>query len=334
MTLGVRLFTFEKKRCSNSRVDTVAAKNCRAGHTHSRWNVNGEHMKIAYIETDSDGVGRDFVERAVSEAGHDFIVPADYNTLDEKSVFDLFRAQLAEVDLIVAEVSDLTPLGSLQIGAALQAGKPIVSIARTGSDIPPSVLQSGAYLTYQMSDKVGDVRRRLIESINKFSGSTAMHPDVTTQQPQQREHKLFISYSHKDKAYLERLLVHLRPLERAGRIELWSDTQLRTGDRWKKEIQNALERATIAVMLVSADFMASEFIVNNELPPLLKNAEERGTKILPLIIKPCRFVRDPDLSQFQAANIPSRAFILLSEGEQEALLDQVAAEVERFVGTG
>jgi hypothetical protein len=51
---------------------------------------------------------------------------------------------------------------------------------------------------------------------------------------------------------------------------------LRAGDKWKREIEKALQRATAAVLLVSADFLASDFITDNELPPLLKNAEEQG----------------------------------------------------------
>ncbi len=44
--------------------------------------------------------------------------------------------------------------------------------------------------------------------------------------------KIFISYSHEDKEWLERLLVHLKPLERGGTIDLWDDTRIKTGDRW------------------------------------------------------------------------------------------------------
>lgn len=290
-------------------------------------------MKIAFVGSNQESrTVRRLVERAVSQAGHELVGLDSDKSLDQKTAFDRFRVHLAEVSLVIADVSDTSSQTSLELGAALQAGKPIISMARSGTDAPPSVLQSGPYLTFQGSDKVADIQSRLIEWIDRLADAAPVTPGAPVQGVVPREHKLFISYSHQDKEYLQRLLVHLRPLERAGKIELWSDTQLRAGDRWKTEIQTALERATIAVLLVSADFMASQFIVDNELPPLLKSAEERGTKILPLIVKPCRFVRDPDLSQFQAANDPSRPFILLSEGEKEALLDQVAAEVERFVG--
>jgi transcriptional regulator with XRE-family HTH domain len=127
----------------------------------------------------------------------------------------------------------------------------------------------------------------------------------TAKQPKPEEGRsLFISYSHTDKEYLDRLLVHLRPLQKSGLIDPWNDTRIVAGDKWKEEIEKALEKAAVAVLLISADFLASNFIVDNELPPLLKKASDEGTVILPLILKPCGFIRDKSLSIFQAVNSP------------------------------
>ncbi len=76
---------------------------------------------------------------------------------------------------------------------------------------------------------------------------------------------IFICYSHKDQEYLERIQVHLKPIKKDG-IDLWSDLCIRPGDNWRNEIAGALERANVGILLVSADFLASDFITENELP--------------------------------------------------------------------
>ena len=78
--------------------------------------------------------------------------------------------------------------------------------------------------------------------------------------------KVFVSYSHRDREWLERLQVHLRPLERRGLVELWDDTKIRPGDEWRKEIGNALDSAKVAVLLISADFLQERHQVVNLLP--------------------------------------------------------------------
>ena len=127
--------------------------------------------------------------------------------------------------------------------------------------------------------------------------------------------KVFVSYSHQDAGWLLRLRVHLRPLEREHAIELWDDTRIKPGSRWKLEIERGLASAQVAILLISADFLASDLIVDNELPPLLTAAENEGTTILPVIVSPSRFLRS-SLAQFQAVNDPGRPLIKLSKGDQ------------------
>lgn len=144
-----------------------------------------------------------------------------------------------------------------------------------------------------------------------------------------KKNRVFISYSHKDSYFLERVKVHLKPLLQQGIIDIWDDTKIQKGKIWKKQIENALNSARIAILLISADFLASDFITNNELPPLLEKSELDGTLILPVIIKPCRFIRDEKLSKFQASNDPRNPLINLPEGEQERELAILAEHVEK-----
>jgi hypothetical protein len=100
-------------------------------------------------------------------------------------------------------------------------------------------------------------------------------------------------------------------------VDVWSDVKLKVGDRWKIEIKQALERAAVAILLISADYLASDFVADNELPPLLKAAESAGVTILPIILKPCAFASIDSLSQFQAVNDPKTPIISMNEADRE-----------------
>lgn len=139
--------------------------------------------------------------------------------------------------------------------------------------------------------------------------------------------KVFISYSHKNERWLKRLLVHLRPIEKSGQIDLWADTRIKPGVNWTEEIQSALAAPEVAVLLVSADFLASEFITSKELPPLLLAAKRRECRILSVIVGPCLFSRIHDLQQFQAINSPGRALTRMKAGDADECLAKVAETI-------
>lgn len=285
-------------------------------------------MRVLYLSNGAKktDVIRFILEKVLQDVGAELIA-LENSDRNDKDYFSELVAAIEKADLIIPEVTGQGANISMEVGAALQSKKPILPIFESGKDSPGSLMLSLQHLSYKGADKAGDVSARLKEAIEAIQANGTRNPE----EPPVAPRSLFISYSHEDREYLDRLLIHLKPLERAGLIEMWSDTQIRSGDRWRAEIESALDRANIAILLLSADFMASEFITRNELPPLLKSAEERGTKILPIIVKPCRFLREPTLSQFQSANLPSSPLVLLEHGRQEEILDLIAAEVERYV---
>jgi sulfatase modifying factor 1 len=129
--------------------------------------------------------------------------------------------------------------------------------------------------------------------------------------------KVFVSYSHEDVLWLNRLKVHMQPLIRGGLVDFWDDTKIQPGMDWRDAIREAIGSAKVAILLVSADFLASEFIASNELPPLLEAAEKEGALILPIILSPSRFTRTPSLGRFQCVNPPDRPLIKVDRWEQE-----------------
>ncbi|MDX2214758.1 MAG: toll/interleukin-1 receptor domain-containing protein [Oculatellaceae cyanobacterium bins.114] len=99
--------------------------------------------------------------------------------------------------------------------------------------------------------------------------------------------QIFICYAHLDKVFLDRLLMHLAPLE--DEVSIWSDQRLEMGDRWDDEIKTTLQSVKAAILLVSPAFLASKYIKNSELPVLLHRTQQNGVKILPMILSPCLF---------------------------------------------
>ncbi len=109
--------------------------------------------------------------------------------------------------------------------------------------------------------------------------------------------KIFVCYSHVDKNRKDRLLTHLAPLE--ADFELWTDRKIQAGENWESAIETALATATLAIMLVSADFLSSKFIRNKEIPPLLERRKKEGMDLLPILAKDCAWRAVPWLDAIE-----------------------------------
>ena len=90
---------------------------------------------------------------------------------------------------------------------------------------------------------------------------------------------IFISYSNLDVKWLQLLKDILKPAEKSMKLAIWDDTMMQPGKLWREEIDSALSRAKMAILIVTHHFFTSEFIEKNELPPLLESARAKGTKI-------------------------------------------------------
>ena len=150
--------------------------------------------------------------------------------------------------------------------------------------------------------------------------------------PEQKREKVFVSYSHLDKEYLTDLQRHFKPFLK--QIDFWDDTKIHPGQKWKEEIKKAITETKVAILLVSTDFLGSDFIATDELPPLLKAAEENGAVILTVILKPCLFEEFTELNQYQALNPPTRPLIKMDSTEREDLWVNLVRQTKRILKDG
>jgi TIR domain len=142
--------------------------------------------------------------------------------------------------------------------------------------------------------------------------------------------QVFISYSHRDKKLTDELLIHLKPLQRSRPITTWSDQQIASGSQWFSEIQAALGKTSVAVLLVSPDFLASDFIHEHELGPLLKEAKAGGVRILWIPLRASAYEETP-LKDYQAVSPPDKPLAQMSKAGRDETWVRVCKEIANAV---
>jgi pSer/pThr/pTyr-binding forkhead associated (FHA) protein len=137
--------------------------------------------------------------------------------------------------------------------------------------------------------------------------------------------EIFISYSHRDVAWLQRLKVHLEPLVQRGVLRVWDDTNIQPGDDWLAALRDAMSRARVAVLLVSPDYLASPFVAREELPPILRAAED-GLRITWVPVR-ASIVDRTVVGALQALRPPEKPLASL----RGPAIDRALAEIARRV---
>lgn len=113
--------------------------------------------------------------------------------------------------------------------------------------------------------------------------------------------QIFLCYDVKDQARKDELIEQLAYCQRFWAIDVWDSERILAGRDVKAEITNALAAAKVAVLLVSASFLASEWITEYELPELLRAAEMEGLRLIPILLSPCLY-QDTELRSLQYIN--------------------------------
>ena len=199
--------------------------------------------------------------------------------------------------------------------------------AQMGINTPPHItleiedLESElAQLYAQRQPATSPVAQPPIESRPVAAGPLAVAPPAKP--------SIFISYSHKDEAWKERLMTHLQVLALEDYFEVWDDRQIATGDDWFPEIEQAIEQASLAVLLVSVNFLTSKFIRGEEIPRMLQRRTKAGLRVFPIIVSPCPWQRVDWLSRIQVRPKNGQPLASGSDYQIDETLSGIALEID------
>jgi hypothetical protein len=142
---------------------------------------------------------------------------------------------------------------------------------------------------------------------------------------------VFISYSHQDEKWKDRLLTQLGVLQQQSILELWHDRRIGAGADWYQDICKAMETAHVAVLLISAPFLNSSFILREEVPRLLTRRQQEGLPIVPILVTPCAWKQVPWLARMQLRPLDARPLSAGDEHQIETELTAIAEEIAAMI---
>lgn len=144
--------------------------------------------------------------------------------------------------------------------------------------------------------------------------------------------KLFISYSHRDEEYKDRLKTGLAPLKDNGHITAWDDRAITAGEEWDHEISQALRNADVIILLVSPDFLASRYVKEKEIAVAMQRHEDSNDAavVVPVIIRPCDW-KDSAFSRLQA--LPKNSKPINTWSNMDVAMLDVVQGIKKLVVT-
>ncbi|MEU5694640.1 TIR domain-containing protein [Actinosynnema sp. NPDC020468] len=156
---------------------------------------------------------------------------------------------------------------------------------------------------------------------------------LTGRQPAVPRDQVFLCHSPQDVEWLQRLEVHLRPLERKAQLNIWSDQRIPLGTSRKEAVNDALNRAKVALVLVSAYSLGSDLIVEEQLPRLLEAAGRGGCLIVPVLVGPSQFLSS-ELAIYDWRPRGDRTLSEMSPPEQERQLADLVTLLTHTIERG
>ena len=139
---------------------------------------------------------------------------------------------------------------------------------------------------------------------------------------------LFYSYAHEDQALRDQLEKHLRQLQRQGLISAWHDRHILPGGVWADEIDTHLETAAIVLLLVSPDFLASDYCYEIEMQRALERHKLGLARVVPIILRPCDWQHSP-LQDLQC--LPREGLPVTQWPDQDEIFNTITQGLRRII---
>lgn len=142
--------------------------------------------------------------------------------------------------------------------------------------------------------------------------------------------KIFFCYAHEDEALLKKLKNHLRPLEREGLIQMWHDRDIHPGMEWEKEIDRQLTEAQVILLLISPDFMNSDYCYGIEMRRAIERHKRNEARVIPIILRPIYWQGAP-FGKLQALPADAKPIVSSSWHDQDEALYDVTEGIHRVI---
>jgi hypothetical protein len=139
----------------------------------------------------------------------------------------------------------------------------------------------------------GLLRDGIVVASTGQGGKTRLSDPPKTANTAKKSLKVFVSYSHADEKLKDALLAHLKPLERLGLIQSWSDRMIKPGEIIDASIKEQLESSDLILLLVSVDFINSRYCYEIELQNALERHSKKKVHIVPIILRSCLWTHSP-----------------------------------------
>jgi hypothetical protein len=143
--------------------------------------------------------------------------------------------------------------------------------------------------------------------------------------------EIFCCYAREDEDWLRKLETHLSLLRRRGLVSLWHDRLITPGTNWRQTIDQRLEKASVILLLVSADFLASDYCYGVEMKRALEREARGEAHVVPILIRPVDWTGAP-FAHLRA--LPTNAQPITTWKNRDEAFREVAHDIREAIEKG